>query len=571
MKIQTDCNYELNCSQEIGPEFEFVMNARQQRHHDLLVLKAQARNYQVLGTYVDNSTKILMQCPESHQIQISPNSFKRGHGCAICAGNSTSQSHDNLHTDAALRGYQILGLYINSSTKISMRCPQFHVIEMKPRDFRSGTGCPICYGNSPIQSEEDLYAEANSRGYQVVGKYVNSRIKIEMRCPESHVVEITPDNFKKGTNCAKCMELCPIKAKEDLYSQAALRGYQVLGEYVNSRTKIQMQCPNQHLIEIEPDTFKRGTGCAKCVGHCPIQAREDFYITATERNCRVIGTYINTSTKIQMRCPQSHLMEITPNNFKLGQNCSICYGNSPAQSEEDLHVEASLRGCQVVGTYVNSRSKIQMRCPQSHIIEITPSNFKKGHNCSICSESAGEQLLRAVLASLKFSFETQYILSSLPNRKYDFAITIENNRLLFIEWDGQQHFEYPNFFHKNQDEFFERREADIQKTQEVIILRHKIIRIDHTWLKKPITEIGTFIKDGIASSKLLIVSTPEMYTWLHERISLPLDILQQKVTSIKLVIRERQEKIPIKLVIKGITKLELNSSTSSTSNVDNDT
>ena len=58
-----------------------------------------------------------------------------------------------------------------------------------------------------------------------------------MRCPENHIIEIIPAVFKDGHDCAKCAGLCPIQAKEDLYLQAQERGYQVVGIYVNNRTK----------------------------------------------------------------------------------------------------------------------------------------------------------------------------------------------------------------------------------------------------------------------------------------------------------------------------------------------
>ena len=70
--------------------------------------------------------------------------------------------------------------------------------------------------------------------------------------------------LKQGDGCAKCADKCPIQAREILYSQAIQRGYQILGDYVNTHTKIAMLCPDKHRLEITPHSFKQGHGCGIC-------------------------------------------------------------------------------------------------------------------------------------------------------------------------------------------------------------------------------------------------------------------------------------------------------------------
>ena len=65
--------------------------------------------------------------------------------------------------------------------------------------------------------------------------------------------------------------------------------------------------------------LKKGSGCAKCVGHCPIQAQEDYYLQAQERGYQILGSYVDSKITIQMRCPESHLLEIAPCSFKGGR------------------------------------------------------------------------------------------------------------------------------------------------------------------------------------------------------------------------------------------------------------
>ncbi len=41
-------------------------------------------------------------------------------------------------------------------------------------------------------------------GYEQLSEYVNARTKVKMKCPEGHVFEILPNNWKKGSRCGKC-------------------------------------------------------------------------------------------------------------------------------------------------------------------------------------------------------------------------------------------------------------------------------------------------------------------------------------------------------------------------------
>lgn len=192
------------------------MNPRQQKYYDLLAQAAQQRGYQILGSYIDAHTKIQMQCPEKHELEIQPYSFKNGHGCARCTQQSPTQSRDALYSQAKNFGYQILGVYKNSHTKIQMRCPKDHRIEIQPYNFRNGHGCARCAENCTIQAREKLCSQAETRGYTVLGPYVYSYTKIQMRCPENHVIEIAPTHFKAGKGCARCADCCPSPRLENI-------------------------------------------------------------------------------------------------------------------------------------------------------------------------------------------------------------------------------------------------------------------------------------------------------------------------------------------------------------------
>lgn len=76
--------------------------------------------------------------------------------------------------------------------------------------------------------------------------------------------------------------------------------------------------------------------------------------------------------------------------------------------------------------------------------------------------SAGEELIKCYLISKKIIFYTECYIKEI-GRRYDFSIEW-NNRLVFIEFDGEQHFKPINQW-KGKKGYEERKKADIEKNQ----------------------------------------------------------------------------------------------------------
>jgi hypothetical protein len=74
-----------------------------------------------------------------------------------------------------------------------------------------------------------------------------------------------------------------------------------------------------------------------------------------------------------------------PASIQQGQGvCGICAGNKSAESEFRARVEAL--GGAMLGTYVNNKVKVHVRCPEGHDSHPVPQNiFKGGGICRTCS------------------------------------------------------------------------------------------------------------------------------------------------------------------------------------------
>ena len=200
--------------------------------------------------------------------------------------------------------------------------------------------------------------------------------------------------------------------------------------------------------------------------------------------------------------------------------CHIC--DKKQQDEEAKHRKylefetiAKNRNFSITGRYQDHNTEIEMICPQSHTIQLSPQSFITGSGCYLCNESLGEQLIRATLDGLGLAFISQY---TLLKRRYDFVII---SPTVVIEWDGGQHFTQNRLYHRDENHFRQQQQIDILKTQRILDYRCKMIRIDYTWLRQSIERISRFIKDSMYSSDYLTVSTPLMYLWLTSKVVIP--------------------------------------------------
>jgi very-short-patch-repair endonuclease len=243
---------------------------------------------------------------------------------------------------------------------------------------------------------------------------------------------------------------------------------------------------------------------------------------------RVGDRISNTEFKVEFvwRCQSNHRFykpepkNVIENRYWSYVLCHIC--DKKQQDEEakhrkhlELQIIANDRNFSITGVYQDNNTEIEMRCPESHIIQLLPRSFITGSGCYVCRESLGEQLIRATLNHLGLEFISQYVLQK---RKYDFVII---SPTIVIEWDGGQHFSQCTLYHRDENHFKQQQQIDILKTQRILDYRCKMIRIDYTWLSKSVDAISQFINDCIHTSQYLTVSTPSMYVWLTSKVVIP--------------------------------------------------
>ena len=96
--------------------------------------------------YVNNSTKIIIICPEHKEFSMTPDSHLGKSGCSKCAGTfmdleyfieKANKKHNNRYDYSK-------SFYVNKNTNICIICSEHDEFWQSPDNHLRGAGCPIC-------------------------------------------------------------------------------------------------------------------------------------------------------------------------------------------------------------------------------------------------------------------------------------------------------------------------------------------------------------------------------------------------------------------------------------------
>jgi Zn finger protein HypA/HybF involved in hydrogenase expression len=215
-------------------------------------------------------------------------------------------------------------------------------------------------------------------------------------------------------------------------------------EWKNTNTKIEIICPEHGSFFQNPANHKRGVGCPKCKnkGLTNSEWIERFNKVHNNKYDYSKINYVKYNTKIEIICPEHGSFFQRPDSHLYGSGCPKCGKTTLLKNNVliDFNNIHNNKYDYSEVNYINSSTKVQIICPEHGSFYQEPHNHKKGSGCPRCKSSKGENYIRNYLLENSFSVLEQYSFrdSSIKNLRFDFYLEDYN---LAIEYDGIQHFE----------------------------------------------------------------------------------------------------------------------------------
>ena len=322
-------------------------------------------------------------------------------------------------------------------------------------------------------------------GYKLIGEYINVNTKVKLQCDKGHKYEALPNKFKMGRRCPICSGNHPETSRIQFEELVENEGYKLIGEYVNNKTKLELECNKGHKYFVTPNSFKSGTRCPICAG-CHLEtAKLELEELVENEGYKLIGEYVNNSTKIEMECDKGHKYMVRPNDFKKGYRCPICSGQHSETAKLEFEEMVENEGYKLLGEYKSALTKVEIQCDKDHKYFVKPNAFKSGHRCPNCNTTShGERLTRKILEEYKLGFEQQKKFDGLTGLgggqlSYDFFV----EEHLLIEIQGEQHYKPTTFGGRSELEsieaFKQQQEHDKRKREFAINNGYKLLEIPY--------------------------------------------------------------------------------------------
>lgn len=223
-------------------------------------------------------------------------------------------------------------------------------------------------------------------------------------------------------------------------------GYKLIGEYISSKVKIQVQCPNDHEpYYVSWGNFKTGKRCPKCKFEklSNQYRRDEHYVENYIRSYGyewIDGDYVNGKSKIILWCDKGHEYTTSFDIFRNGFRCPHCYGNAKLSYDEVKNKILNEGFTLLSDEYINTQNKLTIECMFGHVFEMTWNHFQQGERCPYCNVTNGIYSIINILESHGVYYELEYTFDDCKNIKaLPFDVYIPSKRIL-IEFDGEQHF-----------------------------------------------------------------------------------------------------------------------------------
>ena len=366
--------------------------------------------FELVGEYITNRIKIKIKHNKCGNIfEKDLLHFRKRQFCPYCKGidgikNRDSNSFKEEIKNLTNNEYKVLGDYVNIHTKVEFKHNKCNNTFLStPNNFlKVENKCPYCrkrnVNNKKKTTDEFKKEIFNLFGneYSVLGKYINSQTKIDIKhnlCNNTY--QTTPNIILKGHKCPYCQNKKK-KTTEEFMNEISLlddsNEYQLLSEYKNNKEKINFK----HLL------------CNK---------------------------------EFKMR----------PNDFLNGYRCPHCYGNTANKktTEEIKEKIYKLVGDEfsMIDEYINCREKIKLRHNKCGTEFLIKSNefIVLGNRCPYCKSSKGEKLIQNFLEKNNIKFISQKRFNNCRDKlplPFDFYLEDYN---LCIEYDGEFHYEVKKF------------------------------------------------------------------------------------------------------------------------------
>jgi len=365
-----------------------------------------------------------------------------------------------------------------------------------------------------IKKAKELHPDKNYDYSKVI--YVKNRLKVEIICPIHGSFFQTPNDHNSNRspqNCPDCSHSKKSNITEFIKKAKKVHGDKYdysHAEYINCHIPMKIFCKEHNVFFMQnSNNHLQGQGCS-CgrskkisIGNSKYTL-ESFIEKAREKHedrfDYNLVEFKDVKKNVKIICKKhNYIFEQSPDSHLRSVHCcpkclkEISKSTNRKGKEEFVREAIDIHG-DIYNydhvNYVNNNTKVKIFCNlhKGFFYQIPRSHTHAKCGCYICNSSQGEVAVKTFLEKNKIKFEQQKkfkdckLKNHLP---FDFYLKKYN---AVIEYNGLQHYEFFEYFHKTEDKFEKRKERDSIKKEYCLKNSIKFIEIPY-WDKNNIGSI----------------------------------------------------------------------------------
>lgn len=284
--------------------------------------------------FINNKTEVAIICEEHGEFFQIPKTHKLGSGCPKCSGRDFSteeviEQFRKVHGDKY--DYSKV-IFSNVKSPVTIICKEHGEFLQSPDSHKRGTGCAKCSGrdlSTTEISQQFIKVHGDKYDYSKVN-YIKSSLKVIIICRDHGEFLQAPDSHKQGHGCPQCSGTLKL-TKEEIIKEFNVTHFNKYDyskmDYINIDSKVTIICPEHGEFLQTPNIHKKGAGCPRCSGNKKLtteEAIEEFKKMHGDKYDYSKVEYINAKSPIIIRCKEHGEFLQTPDSHKRGSGCPTC-------------------------------------------------------------------------------------------------------------------------------------------------------------------------------------------------------------------------------------------------------
>lgn len=166
-----------------------------------------ARGGKIIREGQKSQEKYLFECQNGHRWEAKQYAITDGHWCPKCMMRDPGDAALRFRQNIEEKGGVVLGTYVNNATKVLVRCINGHEYFALPITVYQGKDCKQCLGIDLDSCSERLKEYIRSRNGVLLSDYKHSAVKVKLKCKKGHIWETKPNSLISAKSwCPRCKE-----------------------------------------------------------------------------------------------------------------------------------------------------------------------------------------------------------------------------------------------------------------------------------------------------------------------------------------------------------------------------